>query len=260
MGHAVDIGNVREQSEVNHSAAIWRRVRGARLIEFDVRSVGNNRRPHARDLAEEASLVRRAAQIHAIGGAISAKLFPAQLAPIGGGVKASDQAGVGLRILAGQIVVDVVRIHDHRWTAFAGRSLPEIAVAEEREFEVDDVEPRRAQNPIEGRLQRRDGHAQPLETSHRGERAQLPHPFRQPFAAVRIGHQDHVAAIGLHGGAAFVGVEPVVDQHDGRQVMTAAQLAHQPVHARLRAEAWGAGRYLRDVKDIEAHASDRSGF
>ena len=44
MVHTVDIGNVGEMTEEDHSAAVRRRVRGAWLIVFDVLGIGNDRR------------------------------------------------------------------------------------------------------------------------------------------------------------------------------------------------------------------------
>ena len=52
VDHPVDIGDVREEPEEDHGAAVRRRIRGARLVVFDVRCVGNDGRPGAGDLVE----------------------------------------------------------------------------------------------------------------------------------------------------------------------------------------------------------------
>ena len=87
-----------------------------------------------------------------------------------------------------------------------------------------------------------------VETSDRSCSSRL----AQAVAAVGVGDQHHLAAVGLHGAAAFLDVELVVDQHHGRQIVAFRQLGHQAVHARLRAEARRAGRHLGHVENIEA--------
>ena len=112
VDHAVDIGDGGEQPEVDHGAAVRRRVRGARLVVLDVRRVGNDRRAGPGHLVEQAPLVRRAAQIDAVGVAIGPQLLPPQLAPVGPGVEATAQAAAGAGELPGQVVGDLVRVHD----------------------------------------------------------------------------------------------------------------------------------------------------
>ena len=123
VDHAVDIGHVGEQPEEDHGAAVRRRVRGARLVVLDVRRVGNDRRAGARDFVEQALLVRRAAQVDAVGVAVGPQLLPPQLAPVGLGVETAGQAAAGARVLPGQIVVDVVRVHDQQ-PALSRRAAP----------------------------------------------------------------------------------------------------------------------------------------
>src|SRR5262249_56438788 len=67
VDYAVNIGDVREEPEVDHGAAVRRRVCGARLVILDVRRVGNHRRVGPGYLVEQAPLVRRAAQVDPVG-------------------------------------------------------------------------------------------------------------------------------------------------------------------------------------------------
>jgi hypothetical protein len=67
-----------------------------------------------------------------------------------------------------------------------------------------------------------------------------------------VGHQHHLATVLQHGAPAFLEIELVIDQHDRGQIMTPPQFAHQPMHARLRAEARRACRHLRDEENSQA--------
>src|SRR5208282_5863250 len=58
--HTVYIGEIGKMAEEDHSAAVWRRVVGARLVVFDVRGVGNDGRADTGHLVEQAPLVCRA--------------------------------------------------------------------------------------------------------------------------------------------------------------------------------------------------------
>ena len=139
----------------------------------------------------------------------------------------------------------------------AGRSLAQVVVAKIRELQVDDVEPLGAQDPVQGLLQRWQRDPQPLEAPGRGQGPDLQQPFGEAFPTVGVGDQHHFAAVGLHGPAALVGVELVVDQHRGRQVVASRQLGHQPMHPRLGAKARRAGRHRGNVEDIEAFWAHR---
>ena len=107
-------------------------------------------------------------------------------------------------------------------------------------------------NSIQGWLQRRDHHLQPLEALGQGQGPELQQPFGQPFSNVWVGDQHDLAAVGLHSLAAFLGVERVVDQHNGSQVVAPRQLRHQSMHPRLRAKARRTGRHVGNPKDTEA--------
>jgi hypothetical protein len=67
VDHAVDIGDGREEPEVDHGAAVRWRVRGARLVELNVRRIGNDGGAGLRDLVEQAPLVGRAAKVDSVG-------------------------------------------------------------------------------------------------------------------------------------------------------------------------------------------------
>ena len=122
-------------------------------------------------------------------------------------------------------------------------------MAEERELQVDDVEPPGAQDPVQGLLHRRHRDPQPLEAPGRGQRPELQQPLGEAVPAVGVGDQHDLAAVGLHGAAALLDVELVVDQHHRRQVVASRQLGHQPMHPRLRAKARRAGRHLGNVEN-----------
>ena len=85
----IDIGDGREEPEIDHGPAVGRRVGGARLVEVDVCGVGNDRRAHAGRLVEQALFIRRAAHIDAVRVAVGPQLLPPQLAPVGAGVEAT---------------------------------------------------------------------------------------------------------------------------------------------------------------------------
>ena len=177
VDHAVDIGDGGEEPEVDHGAAVRRRVRGARLVVLDVRRVGNDRRAGPGHLVEQAPLVRRAAQVDPVGVAVGPQLLPPQLAPVGPGVEATAQAAAGAGELPGQIVGDLVRVHDQGRQLLAGRSLAQVVVAKVRELQVDDVEPLGAQDPVQGLLQRWHRDPQPLEAPDRGQGPELQQPL-----------------------------------------------------------------------------------
>ena len=131
VDHAVDIGDVGEQPEIDHGAAVRRRVRGARLVVLDVRGVGNDRRAGTGHLVEQAPLVCCAAQIDPVGVAIGPQLLPPQLAPVGPGIQATAQAAAGAGELPRQVVGDLVRVHDQGRGLLAGRGLAQVVVAED---------------------------------------------------------------------------------------------------------------------------------
>ena len=210
-------------------------------------------------LVEQAPLVRRAAQVDPVGVAVGPQLLPPQLAPVGPGVEATAQAAAGAGELPGQVVGDLVRVHDQGRELLAGRSLAQVAVAKVRELQVDDVEPPGAQDPVQGPLQRWHRDPQPLEAPGRGQGPELQQPLGEAVPTVGVGDQHHLAAVGLHGPAALLGVELVVDQHHRRQVVASRQLGHQPMHPRLGAKARRAGRHLGNVEDTEALWAHRSG-
>ena len=252
VGHAVDIGDGGQQPEIDHGAAVGRRVRGARLVVLDVCGVGHDRRAGTGHLVEQATLICRAAQIDPVCVAIGTQLLTPQLAPVGPGIQATAQTAVGPGELPRQVVGDLVRVYDQRWWLLPRRGLAQVVVAKVRELQVDDVEPLGAQDPVQGLLQRRQRDPQPLEASDRGQRAELQQPFAEAFPAAGVRDQHHLAAVGLHGPAALVDVELVVDHHDRRQIVASRQLGHKPVDPRLGAEPRRAGRHLRDAKDVEA--------
>ena len=128
----------------------------------------------------------------------------------------------------------------------------------ERELQVDDVEPPGAQDPVQGPLQRWHRDPQPLEAAGRDQGPELQQPLGEAFPAVGVGDQHHLAAVGLHGPAALLGVELVVDQHHRRQIVASRQLGHQPMHPRLGAKARRAGRHLGHVEDTEAFWAHRA--
>ena len=101
--------------------------------------------------------------------------------------------------------------------------------------------------------------SQPLEAPGRGQGPELQQPLGEALPTVGVGDQHHLAAVGLHGSAALLGVELIVDQHHCRQVVASRQLGHQPMHPRLGAKAWRAGRHLGDAEDTEALWAHRSG-
>lgn len=111
---------------------------GSSAREVDIGGVGNHGGSGTRNLFEQALLVGYAAEIDAIGVAIGREFFPPQLAPVGLDVQpAADASDAG--VLPGEIVVDVVGVNDQDRCRFAGWHLAQIAVAKEREFQVDDV-------------------------------------------------------------------------------------------------------------------------
>ena len=132
-------------------------------------------------------------------------------------------------------------------------------MAKERELQVDDVEPPGAQDPVQGPLQRWHRDPQPLEAAGRGQGPQLQQPLGEAVPTVGVGDQHHLAAVGLHGPAALLNIELVVDQHHRRQVVASRQLGHQPMHPRLGAKARRAGRHLGNVEDTEALWAHRYG-
>jgi hypothetical protein len=95
MDHSIDIGDGREEPEIDHRSPIGRRVGRARLIVLDVRGVGNNRRVDTGHLVEEATFIQRAAQVDAVGVAVGPQLLPPQLAPVGPGKEATTQLAAG---------------------------------------------------------------------------------------------------------------------------------------------------------------------
>ena len=117
----------------------------------------------------------------------------------------------------------------------------------------------RAQDLVQGPLQRWHRDPQPLEAPGRGQGPELQQPLGEAFPTVWVGDQHHLAAVGLHGPAALLGVELVVDQHHRRQVVASRQLGHQPMHPRLGAKARRTGRHLGDVENAEALWVHRSG-
>ena len=125
------LGTVERSPKIDHGAAVRRRVGGARLVVLDVRRVGNDRRAGSGDLVEQAPLVRRAAQVDAVGVAVGPQLLPPQLAPVGPGVEAAGQAAACAGELPSQVVGDLVRVHDQRRELLAGRSLAQVAVAKD---------------------------------------------------------------------------------------------------------------------------------
>ena len=253
------MGTVREKPEENHGAAVRRRVRGARLVVFDIRRIGNDRSAGAWDLVEQAPLVIRTAQVDPVGIPVRPQFLPPQLAPIGPGVEATAQAAASAGELPGQIVGDLVRVHDQRRQPLAGRSLTQVGVAEIRELQVDDVEPLGAQDAIQGLLQRWHCDPQPLEAPDRGQGSELQQPLGETFPTVGVGNQHHLAAVSLHRPAALIDIELIVDEHHRGQVVTSRQLRHQPMHPRLSAKARRAGRHLGNVEDTEALWAHRSG-
>ena len=65
--------------------------------------------------SKQTLLVLGAAQIDPVGLAISAELLAFQLAPVCTGIEATAQGRAGDSELPGQIVGDLVRVHDERW-------------------------------------------------------------------------------------------------------------------------------------------------
>ena len=164
VGHAVDIGNgTREARRRPTVRPSGRRVGGARLVVLDVCRIGNDGRAGAGDFVEQALLICPAAQVDAVGITIGSQFFAPQLAPIDPGVEAADQAAAGAGILSGEVVVDVVRVHDQGRELLAWWSLTQVAMAKEGELQVDDVEPLGAQNFVESLLHLRHHDPQPLE-------------------------------------------------------------------------------------------------
>ena len=259
VDHAVDIGLVREKPEEHHGATVRRRVRRARLVVVDVRRVGNDHRAGPGTCVEQALLVRSAAKVDAVGIPVGPQLLAPQLAPVGCGVESTDQVAAGARILPGEVVVDVVGVHDQGRRLLARRSLTQIAVAEERELQIDDVEPRGAQNPVQGVLHLRHRDPQPLEASGRDQRPELQQALREAVATIGVGDQLDLAAVRLHRETALLDVEFVVDQHHCGQVVAPGQFRHQAVHSGLSAKARRAGRHLGNAENIEALWGHRSG-
>ena len=257
MDHGIDIGNGREEPEIDHGSPVRRRVRGARLVVLDVCGVGNDRRADAGRLVEQAPFIRRAAQVDAVGVAVGPQLLPPQLAPVGPGIKATAHVAAGAGELPRQVIGDLVRVHDQGWQLLAGRSLAQVVVAKIRELQVDDVESPGAQDPVKALLQRWQRDTQPLEAPDRGQGPELQQPFGEAFPTAGVRDHHHFAAVGLHGPAALVGVKLVVDQHRGRQVVASRQLGHKPMDPRLGAKARRAGRHLGNVEDIKAFWAHR---
>ena len=136
-------------------------------------------------------------------------------------------------------------------TSLARWRLTQIAVTEEGELQVDDVEPRGAEYPIERLLHRRHRDPQPLEAPGRHQGAELHHALRTAVPAIRIGNQFDGAAVGLHRTTAFLDVELVVDQHHGRKIVASGQLGHQAVHPGLSAKPRRTGRNLGNAENVE---------
>ena len=224
MDHRIDIGNGREEAEIDHGPAIGRGVGGARLVEVDVGGVGNDRRAHAGRLVEQALFIRRAAHIDAVRVAVGPQLLPPELAPIGAGIEAAAHASAGAGELPRQVVGDLMRVHDQGWRLLAGRSLAQVVVAEIRELQVDHVESLGVQDPVEASLQRRQCEPQPFEAPDRGQGPDLQQPLGRALSAARVRDHHHFAAIGLHRPAALVDIELLVDQHCGRQIVASRQV------------------------------------
>jgi hypothetical protein len=237
---------------------LW--IGGPRSVEIDVGGIRNDHRARRGDIVEQALLVRNAAEIDAIGAAIGPEFFPPQLAPVGFGVQTAEQAAAGARVLSCQIVVDVVGIHDQGRDLGAGWRLTQVAMAEEGEFEVDDIEPFGAQHLVERLLHLRHHDPQPFEASGRSQRPQLQQPLGEAVAAVGVFDQHDLAAIRLHRQPALRDVELVVDQHHRRDVVALRELGHQSMQTRLRAKARRARRHLRDIEDIEAFRAHRLAY
>ena len=173
----IDIGDGREEPEIDHRSPVGRRVRGARLIVLDVCGVGNNRRAHAGRLVEQAPFIRRAAQVDAIGVAVGPQLLPPQLAPVGPGINTTAHVASGARELPRQIMGDLVRVHDQGRRLLAGRSLAQIVVAKIGELQVDHIESLSAQDPVEALLQLWQCDSQPFEAPDRGQGPNLQQPL-----------------------------------------------------------------------------------
>jgi hypothetical protein len=120
-----------------------------------------------------------------------------------------------------------VRVYDQAREPPADRGLAQIALTEAREFQVDQVEPLGAQNPVQGRLYRWHRGEPPLEAPGRGQGLELKQTPGQSFPNVRFGDQHNLAAVSLHGMAAVLCIEElVVDQHHRGEVMAPRQLGH----------------------------------
>ena len=250
-GRAVDIGHIGHQPEKHDGAAVRLRIGGARLVKVDVGGVGDDHGAGRGDIVEQALLVGDAAEIDAVGAAVGAEFFAPQLAPVGFGVQTAERAAAGARVLPRQIVVDVVGVHDQGRDLGAWWCLSQVAMAEEGEFEIDDVESFGAQHLVERLLHLGHHDPQPFEASGRSQRAELQQPLGETVAAVGIFDQHDLAAVRLHRDPAFLDVELVVDQHHGGDVVALRELGHQAMQARLRAKARRARRHLRDIEDIE---------
>ena len=137
-----------------------------------------------------------------------------------------------------------MRVHNQRREFLTGRSLAHDEVAEIGELQVDDVKSLRAQDSIQRLLQRWHRDPQPVEAPGGNEGLELQQPFGDAVPATRILHQHDVATVDLHGLAALVDVELVVDQHYSRQVIVSRELGHQPMHPRLSTKARRARRHL----------------
>ena len=112
MGHRIDVGGGGEQPEIDHGAAVRHRVGAARLVVIDVGRIRNDHRAGVRDLVEQTLLVLGAAQIDAIGLTVDTEFLASQLAPVRTGVEATAEVCAGAGELPGQVVGDLVRVHD----------------------------------------------------------------------------------------------------------------------------------------------------
>src|SRR6516225_4069806 len=92
VDYGIDVGDRGEEPEIDHGAAIRRRVRRARLVVIDIGCIGNDRCAGLGDLIEQAPLVLRAAQIDPVSLAIDAKFLAPQLAPVRAGVEPAAYA------------------------------------------------------------------------------------------------------------------------------------------------------------------------
>ena len=121
-----------------------------------------------------------------------------------------------------------------------------------KEIPIDDVKPSLAQHPIQRRLKRWHRDPQPVEAPGGGQGAELKQPFGSTCPAVSVLNQNDFATEDLHGPAALLNIELVVDEHHRSQIVVLSELGHQPMHPRLCPEARGAGWHLGNAEDVEA--------